>query len=555
MEQQNSPSIQWKQYIGALLKWWWLIMIAGIMAGVIGYIVNRSQPKQYWSAVTLMVGDFRQKNTGVGEISTSIALAQSYADIATREPVLRATLNTLKLPWETSALRAIATARVLPGTQLIQIAVVDAFPERAALLATAMSEQLIQLSPNNDSLTPADRQLIQDQIETLKANLVRANAELKDLDSRVSAAQTAREIQTINSQRSLMQQQMTTWQVTIASLLQQVQSGPVNSLSVIEPAMVPGAPVGPNWPQSVGLSVLVAVLLAVALAMLLEYMDDTIKTQEDARRTLNLAPIGAITRIDNAKGPAKMVAVATAPLSRAAEAYRILRTNLQFKMIERSIRTLMVTSSIPAEGKSVTVSNLASVIAQSGKKVILVDADMRRPTVHRIFDINNNMGLTGALLHPEMDISNFITEDVLDNLSIMPTGELPPNPAELLSSERMNEVIALLRQRAEIVIFDTPPALGVADSTVLAGKVDGVLLVVDSNRTRRATARAAAEALLSVGANMLGVVINRIKPQGADAMYMYYYPPHKDSTKQKSPKRGILRSPSMNSSGIRVGKN
>jgi Mrp family chromosome partitioning ATPase len=119
----------------------------------------------------------------------------------------------------------------------------------------------------------------------------------------------------------------------------------------------------------------------------------------------------------------------------------------------------------------------------------------------------------------------------------------------------MNEVIALLRQRAEIVIFDTPPALGVADSTVLAGKVDGVLLVVDSNRTRRATARAAAEALLSVGANMLGVVINRIKPQGADAMYMYYYPPHKDSTKQKSPKRGILRSPSMNSSGIRVGKN
>jgi non-specific protein-tyrosine kinase len=506
-----------------------------------------------------MVGDFRDRNTSVGEISTSQALAQSYADIATREPVLRATIDALKLPWDTGMLRGMAGARVLPGTQLVQISVIDTFPNRAYLLAKTMGEKLILNSPTNSGLSESDRQLIQDQIATLKSNLVRANDELKDLDSQVAAAQTAREIQSINSKRTLTQQQMTTWQSTLAALLFQVQSAPANSLTVIEPASEPTIPIGPNWPQSVVLSVLITMALAVAAAMLLEYLDDTLKTQEDVRRALNFAPIGAITRIDSAKGPAKMVAVATAPLSRAAEAYRILRTNLQFKMIERSIRTLMVTSSIPAEGKSVTVSNLAAVIAQSGKKVILVDADMRRPTIHRVFDISNNMGLTGALLHPEMDISNFISEDVLDNLSIMPTGELPPNPAELLSSERMNEVIDLLRQRAEIVIFDTPPALGVADATVLAGKVDGVLLVVDSRRTRRTTARAACEALVAVGANVMGIVVNRIKPQGADAMYMYYYPPRKEGkdggemrSSNSSPRRG-LKVPSVNGNGSRAG--
>jgi capsular exopolysaccharide synthesis family protein len=551
MEQQNT---QWKQYIAALIKWWWLIVISGIMAGVISYFVTQAQPKQYWAGVTLMVGDpFKDRNPNGGEISTSQALAQSYADIAVREPVLRGAITALKLPWDTGTLRSMVTARVIPGTQLIQIGVVDTFPDRAYLLSKTIGEQLILLSPTTGNLTESDRQLIYDQIESIKVNLTKANSEVKRLDGIVSEAQTVREIQAIESKQTLTQQRITSWQATLAMLLQQVQSGATNSLSVIEPAIAPTTPTGPNWPQSVVLAVVVTVVLALALAMLLEYLDDTIKTQEDVRRTLNFAPIGAITRIEKVgKGQAKMVAVATAPLSRAAEAYRILRTNLQFKMIERSIRTLMVTSSIPMEGKSVTVSNLAAVIAQSGKKVILVDADMRRPTVHTVFDINNNMGLTGALLHPEMDIGNFICEDVLDNLSIMPTGDLPPNPAELLSSQRMNEVIDLLRQRAEIVIFDTPPALGVADATVLAGKVDGVLLVVDSRRTRRTTARAACDALVAVGANVMGIVLNRIKPQGADAMYMYYYPPRKEDAKDSGSRRNGLKGPSVGRAGVRV---
>jgi capsular exopolysaccharide synthesis family protein len=546
MEQQNT---QWKQYITALAKWWWLIVISAITAGVVSYLATQAQPRQYWSGVTLMVGDpFKGGGSNVGDITTNQALAASYADIATREPVLRGTLDALKLPWDIATLREKMTARVVAGTQLIQIAVIDTYPERTLLLAKTIGEQLIALSPNGSNLSDSDRQLLHDQIDNIKGNLVKASEEMKRLDNQTSNAQTAREIQSAESRRTVLLQQATTWQSTLATLLQQVGSAPVNSLNVIEPASLPNESIGPNWRQNVILAVAIAIALAAGAAMLLEYLDDTIKTQEDVRRTLNFALVGAITRIEDGKGYSKMVAVSTSPLSRAAEAYRVLRTNLQFKMIERSINTLMVTSSTPTEGKSVTVSNLAAVIAQSGKKVILVDADMRRPTIHRIFEINNNLGLTSALLHPEMDISNFICEDVLDNLSIMPSGELPPNPAELLNSQRMNEVIALLRQRAEIVIFDTPPALGVADATVLAGKVDGALLVVDSRHTRRATARAACEALAGVGANVLGIVLNRIKPHGADAMYMYYYPPRKEVVKP-------VKSVSLKGSIIRVGKN
>ena len=528
MEQQNT---QLKQYIAALSKWWWLIATSVVVAAIVSYLATQAQPRQYWAGTTIMVGDpFRDRRANTGDIQISQVLAQSYADIATREPVLRSTLNALNLPWDTGTLRDKVTARVVAGTQLIQIAVIDADPNRAYFLAKTVAEQLILKSPTDSNMTDADRQLIHDQIENIKTNLHRADEGLKRQDGIISKAISGREMQAAESKITVLQQQIAAWQSTLANLLQQVQSSATNSLSVIEPPSVPVDSIGPDWRQNVALAIAIALALSIGAAMLLEYLDDTIKTPEDVRRTLNLTSIGAITQIDGGKDYSKKLAVSVSPLSRSAEAYRILRTNLQFKMIERSIRTLMVTSSMPMEGKSVTVSNLASVMAQSGKKVILVDADMRRPSIHKVFNINNTQGLTGALLHPEADIRDFITEDVLDNLSIMTSGDLPPDPAELLSSRRMKEVIDKLLERAEIVIFDTPPSLGVADTTALAGRVDGVLLVVDSRHTRRTTARAACEALNAVGAKMLGVVLNRVTVSGKDPLYMYYYPTRREVT-------------------------
>jgi capsular exopolysaccharide synthesis family protein len=194
----------------------------------------------------------------------------------------------------------------------------------------------------------------------------------------------------------------------------------------------------------------------------------------------------------------------------------------------------------------VTAANLAAVLAQSGKKVILVDADLRRPTQHRVFEMSNSTGLTGALLEEKANLNEFMREDIIDNLNVMSSGPLPPNPSELLGSKRMADLIAQLQGLCDIVIFDTAPVMSVADATALAGHVDGVLLVVDSGHTRRKMARMSYEALSAVGANVMGVVLNRVSKRGKDSSYSYYYPQRKDSEqqpakgKQKKANPGLL---------------
>ena len=198
----------------------------------------------------------------------------------------------------------------------------------------------------------------------------------------------------------------------------------------------------------------------------------------------------------------------TDPRSPVAEAYRTLRTNLYFSSLDRPIRTLVVTSAAPEEGKSTTLANLAVTIAQGGRRTILADCDLRRPSLHEIFGVSNAQGLTtmmveaGALAQPPLVATG------VDNLWLLPSGPLPPNPAELLGSNRMDEVIAALKERAEMVLFDAPPVIAVTDAAVLASKVDAVLLVVSVGRTRREPVQRARAQLLRAGIRLIGAVLN-----------------------------------------------
>ncbi len=198
----------------------------------------------------------------------------------------------------------------------------------------------------------------------------------------------------------------------------------------------------------------------------------------------------------------------TNPRSPAAEAYRTLRTNLYFSGLDQALETLVVTSAAPGEGKSTTLSNLAVTMAQGDNRTILVDADLRRPSLHTLFDASNNQGLTtmaveaGALADPPL-----VTTGV-ENLWLLPSGPLPPNPAEMLGSRRMEEIIAALKARADIVLFDAPPVVAVTDAAVLGTKVDGVLLVISAGKTRREHALRAREVLDRVKVRLVGAVLN-----------------------------------------------
>jgi len=195
------------------------------------------------------------------------------------------------------------------------------------------------------------------------------------------------------------------------------------------------------------------------------------------------------------------------PRSPISEAYRTLRTNLDFAGLDRALKTLVVTSAGVGEGKTTTLANLAVVSAQAGRRVILVDADLRRPTLHRIFGLPNEMGLTTMMRDEEALAAPPLQATEVEGLSVLTSGPLPPNPADLMGSRRMEEVIAALSERADQVLFDTPPVVAVTDAAVLATKVDGVLLVIGAGKTRRDQARAAVQRLEQINARLVGAVL------------------------------------------------
>ncbi|SEA77541.1 capsular exopolysaccharide family [Thalassobacillus cyri] len=208
------------------------------------------------------------------------------------------------------------------------------------------------------------------------------------------------------------------------------------------------------------------------------------------------------------------------PRSPISEQYRTIRTNLQFASVDQELRTMMVTSAGPAEGKSLTVSNLAVTFAQQDKKVLLVDADMRKPTLHYTFRLDNSRGLSSVLIGDKL-MHDVVQQSDLDNLNLMSSGPIPPNPSELLGSRAMENFLQAAKQSYDVVIFDTAPVLAVTDGQILSNICDGVLLVTRSKQTEIDAGKKAVDLLHQVNANVLGAVLNDVEQKKSN--YYYYY--------------------------------
>lgn len=527
-----------RQYINVLLKWWWLIVAAVVVAGAASYLSSLTTPRVYQSRTTVIVSQALQNpNPNQTDIYTSQALAQSYADLAQRQPVLQAVLDALGLQWDWVTLQNMVTSRVVPGTQLLEISVLDTDPNRAKVLADEIANQLILQSPA--AANPAkdsEHEFILSQIQDLKTNIEKSKEEVRQLDDVIAKATSARQIQDARTRQTSLQTQIATWQATYAQLLTNLQQGATNSPSVVERARVPTAPVGTGTAANALLAATIGLVLASGAAFLIEYLDDTLKTSDDVRKIMDLPTLGGIAPIEG-DGYTNRLITAHQPRSPIAEAYRMLRTNIQFSAVDEPLRTLMITSAGPQEGKSVTAANIAIVMAQAGQRVILVDADLRRPMIDRLFDLKNNVGLTTILLDSEASLSDMLQATMLDNLKIMTAGPVPPNPSELLGSKRMGYLIEALKKQADAIIFDSAPVTAVTDASVLAQRLDGTLLVVDAGHTRRALAQRAKEALIAVGATLVGVVLNRLP--GQSRTYDYYYA----SDSQPSSSKRTIRVP------------
>jgi non-specific protein-tyrosine kinase len=507
-----------RQYFNTVRKWLWLIVLATAVAALASFIATRQQPPIYSSKTTLIVGStIENPNPSGNDIWLGQQLAQTYAELAKRDVIKRSAMEALGLSWLPQY-----SVTLVPNTQLLEINVVDASPERAQAVAQEVARQLIEQSPSAPELEQRDRQVfVNKQLQELEANIDATRARVEELQGQLANMFSARQIADTQTQIAALEQKQAGYQANYASLLSFV-SGGANSIRVVEPASLPTAPIGPNKSLTILLAAAIGMLLALGAAFLLDYLDDTIKTPEDVQAATHLATLGVIARIEGETAAEKLVTFSQ-PKSPNAEAYRILRTNLLFSAVDNPPRTLLVTSSSPSEGKSTTLANLGVVMAQQGQRVVLVDSDLRRPTLHRLFQAPNATGLTSALLHEQPSAVPFLQPTKVENLSLLTTGPLPPNPAELLGSARFGELLRDLQAHADVILLDSPPALAVTDAPVLARQVDGVLLVVDAGATRRQWAANAQETLSKVGAKVLGVGLNRLKPGSSSYYYYYHY--------------------------------
>jgi len=306
------------------------------------------------------------------------------------------------------------------------------------------------------------------------------------------------------------------------------------SVSVVEAATTPASPVRPNVPLNTILGALAGLIVAGGLAALLEYLDDTVKSPEEVEAASGLATLGGVARFHRPRSPETGL-VATRHRHPVAEAYRMLRTNVEFSTLEKPAQTLLVTSANPGEGKTTTVANLALVLAQAGKRVIAVDSDLRRPALHRLLGVENGTGLTNLLLSQDGEMNGCVKDTAFENLRVLPSGPQPPNPSELLGSRRLEAILQSLKQSADVIVLDSPPALAVADASILAARVDATLLVVDSGRTRAGSLQRAKESLTRSKTNLLGAVLNKLTQRGRDYYYYRYY--YTDSEGHKTGRR------------------
>jgi len=511
-----------KHYLAVIIKWAWLVIACVVIAGVSSYWGTRSLPRVYQAVTTVRIGQALEKaNPTYQEFYTSEQLAQTYAEIVRRRPILEGVARALDLGYIPSP-GNVSASRV-PQTQLLEIRVRHTDPALAQAIADEIAAQLILQSPTSSETIDKDREFILSQIDDLKHKVEETQAGIASEQAKLDAANSARAIQQYQSNIAALDQKLSSYQANYAALMQSLQSGSVNYISIVESAQLPTVPVSPNVRMNVLLAVAIGATLAIAAAFLLEYLDDTVKTPDDVERVMGLTTLGAISRIGDIKEVADGLVVPRDPKSPVAEAYRVLRTNLQFTSVGSDISTFIVTSAASSEGKTTTLANLGVTIAQAGKRVILVDTDLRRPSLHKLFGLPNSIGLTSMLLDETLGVQDVIMPTEIPNLRLLTSGPRPPNPAELLASRRMDEIIAALETEADVAIFDTPPVLAVTDATVMSTKVGGVVMVVEMGQTRTEICRRAVETLRQVEARILGVVMNKISRKRGGYYYYYYY--------------------------------
>jgi capsular exopolysaccharide synthesis family protein len=522
--------VDFSAFLRPLRRWWWLLLAATLLAAGSSYWLLRQQPPRYAAATTLMIGRaFDDPNPTGNELSLGQQLAETYADLALRRPVREQTMAALglsRLP-EYSAVP-------LPNRQLLQITVIDTDPYLAQAVANELANQLILQSPTAPKPEEQERQaFINNQLTSLQANIEQTEAELVAKRAELEAAFSAVEISRLQGEIAALQTKLNTLQSNYAALLDNTGAGASNTIAVIEPAALPTAPTDSGQAQMILAVSAIALALAAGTAYALEYLDSSVRTADDLSEVSSLASLPSIPRLAGRRGEAPVIGQ-NGPQPLASDAFRALRTSLYAATADLPGKILLITSAAPREGKSTIAANLAAVLAQGEKRVLLIDADLRRPRQHVLFGLPATEGL--AELLSALDGRGFVNGNSLlleqlirrthsPRLDLIVAGSHLDGAADRLGSDAMKLLLEALKHTAkyDYIIVDSPALLATADGLILSTLADGVLVVAGAGVVSRKRLELVVRRLSAVNANIVGVVLNREATEIDRSYYAYYH--------------------------------
>jgi tyrosine-protein kinase len=502
------------------------VVLAAIGGALIAFAISKNLAPEYQATAQIYLTPASASSNVFQDVVLGQNLARSYVPLATADTVLGPAMD--KVGWrDLNSFRDRTTVAQVKDTAVITVSFHDGDPQRAAAAANAIAnsfiEQSVALQLNLQAKTAEqlDQQIavVQKDIIALDAQIASLRAALAQPATPANAAARAdqqQQLAQLDASRTSKSQTLANL-VRAASDIRLAMTRGENSFSLWQPAKAPTEPVSPRIPANTLVGGLAAGLIAILIVAIVVYLDDRMADLDDLRARLRIPALGEVSR---AKTQAGKLFVRDEPKSLEAEDFRAIRTNIAMANVDKRPQTILVTSALPLEGKSVVSANLALAFAQAGTPTILIDADLRRPSQHKLFKIRADVGLTD-LLEGSAEATALPGARVAPNLIVVPSGSLPTNPAEILSSEKMTSLLGQITQMAPgtVVIVDSSPILAVTDAAALGSKVDGAVLVVDAGRTHAKSANRAIASLRAVHATILGAVLNKVMvPQTS-----YYY--------------------------------
>jgi succinoglycan biosynthesis transport protein ExoP len=508
-----------RYYLVVIKRWLWLLGVCTVLMAGAAYAISKLQTPVY-RATTLLVVD--QQAAGQDTYSNLLAsdqLVQTYVNLIDQPAVLQKASHQIG-GTSAPALASKMQVSAQTDTQVIQLEVDDTNPARAAALANAIATAFIAVQQQSAQAE------FTDAAQQLNQELTQVTAQINGLASQIDTLQasdpSSPQVQVLQQQLDNALTHRTTLQTVNAQLIVQNLAAN-NNIRIFQPAVPPSSPDHPKPTTNGAIGGALGLVLAASAVFLLEILDDRVRTVEEVEALTGLPTVGTVSTQRK-----RSLLLSANSSSLLAESFRILRTNLSFVSLDKPLHTIVVTSAAPGDGKTTVATNLAISLAQSGRRVLLIDADLRHPSVHKLLDIANIGGLALCLLG-ESPRFPFATLPDVPNLYVLVAGAKPPNPTELLGSERMYQFLQSVlgtdqhQGLVDVVVMDTPPAIAFADAIVLAGRADGTILVTNAAQSREGQLMRVVDALQWVNARVVGVVLNRVTPKREEDYYYYKY--------------------------------